>query len=197
MVRQAHYERFCCKFPLTLSLSKPVLSGVEGGERSFGAATARIQFVLYPILGSVGSALLFLAFLPAVVSAQTIAELTATPAAFVQQQVSVVGEVANVVARYGDTVYTTFDLVNEDGTPLPVFAWGTLAVKQGDLCHVSGTFVLEKTLAAQVLTRGVEAEKVERLSAAVYKTAGRLFHKKRRSVTGPGGKYPQGFYVPQ
>ncbi len=140
---------------------------------------------------------LFLALLPAVVFAHTIAELSKAPATFDQQPVSVVGKVANLVTRYGDTPYTTFDLLDTDDTALPVFVSGKPAFKQGDLCHVTGTFVQEKAIGTYVLTRGVAAEKVEKVSAAEYKTAGQLFRKKQRSGTGTTGKYPRGFYVPQ
>ena len=153
--------------------------------------------VLRPIVGLADSAVLFLVLLPAIVSAHTIAEVVKTPVAFDQQVVSVVGKVANVVTRYGDTPYTVFDLLDADDTGLSVFAWEKPPCKQGDLCHVTGTFVLEKTVGAYVLARGVEAEKVEKVSEAEYKTAGQLFRKKRRSSAGPGGKYTRGFLFPQ
>ena len=51
-------------------------------------------------------AVLFVALLATVVEAQSIAELSHEPATFDQQSVSVVGKVANVVTRYGDTPYT-------------------------------------------------------------------------------------------
>ncbi len=142
--------------------------------------------------------MLLLALLPAVAFAHTVAEISKAPATFDQQPVSVVGEVANLVTRYGDAPYSTFDLTDADGIVLPVFVLGKLAFKQGDLCHVTGTFVQEKTIGTYVLTRGVAAEKVERVSAAEYKTAGQLFHKKKReSGKGTANKYPRGFYVPQ
>ena len=142
--------------------------------------------------------MLFLALLPAVVFAHTIAEINKVPATFDQQPVSVVGEVANLVTRYdGDASYSTFDLTDADGIVLPVFVSGKPTFKQGDLCHVTGTFVQEKVIGTYMLTRGVAAEKVEKVSAAEYKTAGQLFRKKRRSGTGTTGKYPRGFYVPQ
>jgi hypothetical protein len=63
---------------------------------------------------------LFLALLPAVVFAYTIAEISKAPDSFDQQTVSVVGEVANLVTRYGDSPYTTFDLLDANDTALPV-----------------------------------------------------------------------------
>ena len=139
----------------------------------------------------------FLTLLPPVASAHTIAEITSAPTTFNQQSVSVVGEVANLITRYGDTPYPTFELLDANGTALPVFTRGKPAFKQGDLCHVTGTFVQEKTVGTYVLVRGVEAEKVEKVSEAEHKTAGQLFRKKQQSAAGPAKKYPRGFYLPQ
>jgi hypothetical protein len=119
------------------------------------------------------------------------------PAAFDQQPVSVFGEVANMTIRYGDSPYTTFELVDASDIALPVFIWGKPTFKQGDLCRVIGTFVQEKSLGSQVLVRGVEADRAEKISEAEYKTAGQLFRKKHKSNAGPGSKYPRGFYIPQ
>jgi hypothetical protein len=141
--------------------------------------------------------LLVLAFLPALASAHTIAEITTAPTTFDQQSVTVVGEVANMITRYGDTPYTTFDLLDANEVALPVFTWGTPAFKQGDLCHVMGTFVQEKSVGAYLLIRGIEAEKVEKVSAAKYKTAGPLFRKKRKGEKGSESTYPRGFYLPE
>jgi hypothetical protein len=153
--------------------------------------------VLRPIIGLASSVLLFLPFLPALVSAHTIAELVEIPSRFDQQPVSVVGKVTNLVTRYGDTLYTTFDLVDANDTALPVVISGKPTFVQGDLCHITGLFVQEKTIGTYLLTRGIEAEKVEKVSAAEYKTAGQLFRKKQGSGKGATSKYPRGFYVPQ
>jgi len=141
--------------------------------------------------------LLFVTLLPIVVFAHTVAELSKDPATFDQQPVSVVGKVANLVTRYGDTPYTTFDLLDAEDSGLPVLISGKPTFKQGDLCHVTGLFVQEKTVGAYVLTRGIEAEKVEKVSDAEHKTAGSLFRKKP-GFGGKGAKqYPRGFYMPQ
>ena len=140
--------------------------------------------------------LLFVTLLPIVVFAHTVAELSKDPATFDQQPVSVVGKVANLVTRYGDTPYTTFDLLDAEDSALPVLISGKPTFKPGDLCHVTGLFVQEKTVGAYVLTRGIEAEKVEKVSDAEHKTAGPLFRKKPGFAKG-AKKYPRGFYLPQ
>jgi hypothetical protein len=129
--------------------------------------------------------------------AHTIAGVATSPAAFDQQSISVFGEVTNMVTRYGDAPYTTFDLRDPDGVTLPVLLGGKPAFEQGDLCHVTGTFVQEKTVGSYLLIRGVEAEKVEKVSEAEYRIQGPLFRKKQKVYGRSEGKYPRGFYLPQ
>src|SRR5262245_10444562 len=126
-------------------------------------------------------------------SALTVKELTKTPSAFDQQSVTVAGEVANVVTRYGDKPYTTFDLLDAEDKSVPIFVWGKPTFKQGELCRVTGMFAVEKKLETHVLARGVEAEKVEKLSAAEQGAESVIFRKKKK--TGLHG--PRGFYIPQ
>jgi len=137
----------------------------------------------------------FLCFLLSfqVAFALTVTELTKTPAAFDQKPVTVVGEVANVVTRYGDKPYTTFDLLDAEDTSIPIFIWGKPTFKQGELCRVTGMFTVEKTLETHVLARGVEAEKVEKLSTTDQGVESVIFRKKKQ--TGLHG--PRGFYIPQ
>lgn len=139
--------------------------------------------------------LLLVAFvvLPPVVLAHTIAEIVAAPATFDRQAVEIVGQVDDMVTRYGDAPYTTFVLIDADDVTLPVFIWGIPACKIGDVCHVTGTFVMEKVVGTHVLAQGVEAERVERVSEAEYKTAGPLFRKKKKVTRGSVSKYLQGF----
>jgi hypothetical protein len=140
---------------------------------------------------------LLVTVLPTLAFAHTIAELNKDPASFNQQPVSVAGKVANLVTRYGDGPYTTFDLVDTEDLALPVIVSGVPKLKQGDLCHVTGLFVQEQTVGSYVLTRGVQAEKVEKVADAKYKTVGQLFGKKPGSgKKGTEGAYPHGFYSP-
>jgi hypothetical protein len=125
--------------------------------------------------------------------AHTVSELTKTPATFNHQPVIVVGEVANVVTRYGEPTYTTFEVVDNEERAVSVFILGTPPCKQGELCRVSGVFLAEGTVANHRLTLGIDADKVKKLSEAEYKTAGHLFRKKKRY----GIKLPRGVYIPQ
>ena len=139
---------------------------------------------------------LWVTLLPTVAFAHTVAELSKDPASFDQQPVSVVGKVANLVTRYGDTPYTTFDVLDAKDSALPVLVLGKPTFKPGDFCHVTGTFVQEKTVGTYVLTRGIEAEKVEKVADAEYKTGGQLFRKRPGTGKSPN-RYPRGFYMPQ
>jgi hypothetical protein len=126
-------------------------------------------------------------------SALTVTELTQTPASFDQKLVTVVGEVANVVTRYGDKPYTTFELLDAEDQSLPVFVWGKPTVKQGEVCRVTGAFAVEKKLETHLLARGIEAEKVEKLLATEQGTESVIFRKKKKT----GLHAPRGFYIPQ
>ena len=151
------------------------IKGILGNWARFSLVLAFAPFVLFPSL---------------VASAHTVAELTKAPAAFDQQGVNVIGEVANVVTRYGEKPYTTFDLLNKKDNPLPIFVWGKPTFKRGDICHVTGKFVMEETLGTHVLARGVEAEKVEKVSEAEGRKVGTIFQKKKRyELRGAGGLY--------
>ena len=146
--------------------------------------------------GQVASAVLLLVLLPALAVAHTIAELSQSLPTFDQQPVNVVGKVTNLVTRYGDPLYTTFDLVDADDIALPVVFSGKPTFVQGEFYRVTGLFVQEKTIGSYLLTRGIEAEKVEKVSATEHKTTGQLFRKKQDSGKKAADQYPRGFYMP-
>lgn len=125
--------------------------------------------------------------------AHTVAELTKAPATFDQQPVTVIGEIANVVTRYGDKPYTTFELLDAEEQALPVFVWGKPTFKQGEVTRVTGTFAVEKKLETHFLARGIAAEKVEKLSSSAQGNESVIFRKKKKT----GLHAPRGFYIPQ
>lgn len=132
-------------------------------------------------------------YFPQMVSALTVTELAKTPSAFDQKPVMVVGEVANVVTRYGDKPYTTFDLLDAEDKSVSIFVWGKPTFKQGEVCRVAGKFVVEKKLETHILARGVEADKVEKLSTSAQDMESVIFRKKKKT----GLHAPRGFYIPQ
>jgi len=126
-------------------------------------------------------------------SAHTIPELIKSPESFNQQSVTVIGEVSDVVTRYGEKPYTTFLLREDKDIALPVFVWGTPTFKQGQVYEVAGTFVAEKVLGAYALKKGIEAAKVEKASAEENQIASTIFKKKKKlGISGT-----RGFYIPQ
>ena len=125
--------------------------------------------------------------------AYTIPELIKTPESFYQQAVTVVGEVSDVVTRYGEKPYTTFMLSDDTDIRLPVFIWGTPTFKQGQVCRVAGTFVKEKVLGAYALKQGIEATDVKKTSEAELQTVSTIFKKKKKT----GIRAARGFYIPQ
>jgi hypothetical protein len=125
--------------------------------------------------------------------ADTIPELIKTPESFYQQSVTVIGEVSDVVTRYGEKPYTTFMLSEDTDIRLPVFIWGTPTFKQGLVCRVTGTFVKEKVLGARALKQGIEATDVKKTSEAELQTVSTIFKKRKKT----GIRAARGFYLPQ
>jgi hypothetical protein len=125
--------------------------------------------------------------------ADTIPELIKTPESFYQQSVTVIGEVSDVVTRYGEKPYTTFMLSEDTDIRLPVFIWGTPTFKQGLVCRVTGTFVKEKVLGAHALKQGIEATDVKKTSEAELQTVSTIFKKRKKT----GIRAARGFYIPQ
>ncbi len=137
--------------------------------------------------------LLYTLLSPPLGGAHTVGELSNTADAFHQQAVTVIGEVHDVVTRYGEKPYTTFDLHDGKDNVLAVFTWGTPTFKHGQFCRIVGTFFTEKSLGAFVLKHGIEATTVAKLSEAESKTESTIFKKKKRT----GIRGARGFYIPQ
>ncbi|MBI3250140.1 MAG: hypothetical protein HYZ50_26900 [Deltaproteobacteria bacterium] len=135
---------------------------------------------------------LFLLFpgFPGISEAETIAQLVGNPKSFDQQAVTVAGESANVVTRYGEAPYTTMDLVDGEGTSLAVLVSKIPDCKQGEICRVSGLFVAEKMM--------ILPEKVEKVAAAEQDKGGILFRKRKGWLpSGLNGKVFRDVYIPQ
>ena len=133
------------------------------------------------------SSVVFLEGIASAASAHSIAEIRKNPSVFDQQPVIVTGETANVVTRYGDVSYTTFDLIDAKGAVVAVLVSQIPTCLQGDTCRVSGLFVAEKNM--------VLPEKVERVDEGEYKEAGVLFHQHRSPVRANGGP-PRNLFAP-
>ena len=134
------------------------------------------------------SSVIFLEGIASAASAHSITEIRKNPSAFDQQTVTVTGEVANAVTRYGDVSYTTFDLVDAKGAILAVLVSQAPTCLQGNTCRVSGLFVAEKNM--------VLPEKLERVSEGEYEEAGVLFHQHRTAGRANGSRTYRNMFVP-
>jgi hypothetical protein len=131
--------------------------------------------------------LLMASMTPSFVSAHTIHDVLKNPVAFDQQSVTLTGEAANVVTRYGEATSTTFDLRDEKGAAVSVLVSQVPKCKQGEICRVSGLFVAEKNM--------VLPEKIERISESKPQYASILFQ--QRANIGTAGRTVRGIYIPQ
>lgn len=119
----------------------------------------------------------------------TIAEVLKNPSAFDQQTITVTGQVANVVTRYGEAVSTTFDLLGAKGEALAILVSGVPQCKQGDICKVSGLFVAKRNL--------LLPQTIKRIAERPFESAGVLFHQRREGGSAARGKTPRGMYIPE
>jgi hypothetical protein len=133
--------------------------------------------------------LFFLLLSPQTAAAHTITELRHNPALFDQQTVTVTGEAEHMVTRYGETTYTTFDLVDKSGATVSVLVSQAPHCKQGEICRVSGLFAAEKNM--------LLPEKIEKIGEGERQTAGVLFRQRRGATPGTGGRSYHGIYIPQ
>jgi len=99
------------------------------------------------------------------------------------------GQVANVITRYGEVESTTFDIFDEQGRALAILVSGTATCKLGDICKVTGLFVAQKNL--------ILPEKIERVAERPFKSAGVLFRQRRAGGSVSGGRSLREIYIPQ
>lgn len=125
--------------------------------------------------------------------ARSLGEIATSPATFAQQTVRVRGIVDDVVTRYGERPYTVLVVSDEEEAVLLVFTWGIPPCKLGDVCQVTGTVVAQKVIDTYRLSPAIEADTVEKVGEAEYKSAGPVFAKKRKMGNTRVGKYLQGF----
>lgn len=125
---------------------------------------------------------------PHLVLAHSLTEVLKQPSAFDQQVVTVTGQVAKVITRYGDTVSTTFDLVGPRGASVAVLVSGVPQCRQGEICRISGLFVAQRNL--------VLPEKIERVAERPFVNAGVLFRQRRSDGSIAGGRSFRDVYVP-
>ena len=98
-----------------------------------------------------------------------LAELLADQARFDRQVVSVTGRATSHTTRYGTRTYQKFKLGDGSGE-IPVFVPEISPCKQGQLCKVTGVFLIKPAGAGAPRVSGIKANVVERLADAAPRT---------------------------
>ena len=98
-----------------------------------------------------------------------LAELLADQARFDRQVVSVTGRATSHTTRYGARTYQKFKLGDGRGE-IPVFVPETSPCRQGQLCKVTGVFLIKPAGAGAPRVSGIKANVVERLADTAPRT---------------------------
>jgi len=126
----------------------------------------------------------------------TVGELLSDPPRFDRQLVSVTGQVTTLITRYGEKTYRKFKLQDESGS-MPVFIQGTPSFKQGQICRVTGVFLVKKTHDGAALISGIKADAVAKVDDAPYrKWTSVVFQRRSRGRRTDSG-VPGGFDIPE
>ncbi len=94
-------------------------------------------------------------------------ELLADQAQFDRRFVSVTGQVTTLTTRYGARTYQKFKLTDGSGT-IPVFISGTSSCEQGQICKVTGVFLIKRTQDGESEISGIKADAIEKVEDAPY-----------------------------
>ncbi len=98
-----------------------------------------------------------------------LAELLADQAGFDRQVVSVTGRATSHTTRYGARTYQKFKLGDASGE-IPVFVPEISPCRQGQLCKVTGVFLIKPAAAGAPRVSGIKANVVERIADAAPRT---------------------------
>ena len=98
-----------------------------------------------------------------------LAELLADQVRFDRQVVSVTGRATSHTTRYGARTYQKFKLGDASGE-IPVFVPEISPCRQGQLCKVTGVFLIKPAAAGAPRVSGIKANVVERIADAAPRT---------------------------
>ena len=93
--------------------------------------------------------------------------LLADQTQFDRRFVSVTGQVTSLTTRYGARTYQKFKLTDSSGT-IPIFIPGTSPCEQGQICKVTGVFLIKRTQDGESEISGIKADAVEKVEDAPY-----------------------------
>ena len=124
--------------------------------------------------------------------AYAVRDLLADQSNFDRRFVSVTGQVTTLTTRYGERTYQKFKLTDESGT-IPVFIPGTSSCEQGQICKVTGVFLIKRTQDGESEISGIKADAVEKVDDAPYREWISVVFQDQLGRTGPNRRLPGGF----
>ena len=125
-----------------------------------------------------------------------ISDLLADQNGFDRQFVSVTGQVTTLTTRYGEKTYQKFKLQDESGT-IPVFIPGTSSCQQGQICKVTGVFLIKRTKDGESEISGIKADAIEKIDDAPYREWTSLVFQQRTGGSRYSTRVPRGFAIPE
>ena len=122
--------------------------------------------------------------------------LLADQAQFDRRFVSVTGQVTSLTTRYGARTYQKFKLTDGSGT-IPIFIPGTSSCELGQICKVTGVFIIKRTQGGESEISGIKADAVEKVEDAPYLQWASTVFRERLDEAGSNTRLPGGFGIPE
>ena len=126
----------------------------------------------------------------------TVRALLADQAQFDRRFVSVTGQVTSLTTRYGARTYQKFKLTDGSGT-IPIFIPGTSSCEQGQICKVTGVFLIKRTQSGESEISGIKADAIEKVEDAPYLQWRSLVFREQLGGPGSNSRFPGGYAFPQ
>ena len=123
-------------------------------------------------------------------------DLLADQMQFDRRFVSVTGQVTSLTTRYGAQTYQKFKLTDDSGT-IPVFIPGTASCEQGQICKVTGVFLIKRTQDGESEISGIKADAIEKVEDAPYRQWRSLVFREQIGEPGSNSRLPGGFAIPE
>ena len=126
----------------------------------------------------------------------TVSALLADQAQFDRRFVSVTGQVTSLTTRYGARTYQKFKLTDGSGT-IPIFIPGTSPCEQGQICKVTGVFLIKRTQDGESEISGIKADAVEKVEDAPYLQWRSLVFREQVGEPGSNSRFLGGYAFPE
>ena len=126
----------------------------------------------------------------------TVRALLADQAQFDRRFVSVTGQVTSLTTRYGARTYQKFKLTDGSGT-IPIFIPGTSPCEQGQICKVTGVFLIKRTQDGESEISGIKADAIEKVEDAPYLQWRSLVFRGQSGEPGSNSRSLSGYAFPE